>query len=90
MTPPLEYQAKELHKAISGLGTDEGTIIEILGIHNNEEIKNIRDVYEGCMWNTLKIIIRFHMFFCSVPDVLGKGSQRRFFRNSEKTVRLFI
>lgn len=48
MTSPLEYQAKELHKALSGLGTDEETIIEILGIHNNEEVKNIRDVYEGC------------------------------------------
>lgn len=48
MTPPVEYQAKELHKAISGLGTDEHTIIEILGIHNNDEIKNVKDVYEGC------------------------------------------
>lgn len=48
MTPPVEYQAKELHKAISGLGTDEDTIVEILGIHNNDEVKNIKDVYEGC------------------------------------------
>lgn len=50
MTPPFEYQAKELHKAISGLGTEENTLIEILGIHNNDEIKQIRDVYEGCKY----------------------------------------
>lgn len=47
MTPPVEYQAKELHKAISGLGTDENTLIEILGVHSNAEINEIRDVYEG-------------------------------------------
>lgn len=52
MTPPSEYQAKELHKAISGLGTEENTLIEILGIHNNDEIKQIRDVYEGCKYKS--------------------------------------
>ncbi|KAK9737570.1 Annexin [Popillia japonica] len=36
-----------MHKAISGLGTDEPTIVEILGVHTNEEIIAIRDEYEG-------------------------------------------
>ncbi|KAI4462025.1 annexin [Holotrichia oblita] len=30
MTNPVEFQAKQMHKAISGLGTDEPTIVEIL------------------------------------------------------------
>lgn len=47
MTNPVEFQAKQIHKAISGLGTDEGTIVEILGVHTNEEIIAIRDEYEG-------------------------------------------
>lgn len=47
MTNPVEFQAKQMHKAISGLGTDEPTIVEILGVHTNEEIIAIRDEYEG-------------------------------------------
>lgn len=46
MTPYYEFQAKQLHKAMSGLGTDEETLIEILGIHNNEDIRNISEEYE--------------------------------------------
>lgn len=48
MTDPVEFQAKELHHAISGLGTDEATIVEILGIHNNESVVSIANAYEGC------------------------------------------
>ncbi|CAH1988858.1 unnamed protein product [Acanthoscelides obtectus] len=47
MTEPVEFLAKELHKAISGLGTEESTIVEILGIHNNDEIIRISNCYEG-------------------------------------------
>lgn len=47
MTEPIEFQAKQLHKAISGLGTDEGTIVEILSIHNNDEVTKIAQEYEG-------------------------------------------
>lgn len=47
MTEPVEYQSKQLHKAISGLGTDEATIVEILSIHNNEEVIKIAQEYEG-------------------------------------------
>lgn len=50
MTDPIEFQAKELHHAISGLGTDEGTIVEILGIHNNDAVLNIANAYEGCKY----------------------------------------
>lgn len=46
MYDPVEYYAKQLHKAISGIGTNESTIIEIFGIHSNEEILAIAAAYE--------------------------------------------
>lgn len=46
MTHPVEFQAKQLHKAISGIGTEESALVEILGIHRNEEILAIRAAYE--------------------------------------------
>lgn len=57
MTPPVEYQAKELHKSISGLGTDENTLTEILGIHNNDEIRAIREVYEGRKYKNSTVLL---------------------------------
>ncbi|CAH1988856.1 unnamed protein product [Acanthoscelides obtectus] len=53
MTEPVEFLAKELHKAISGLGTEESTIVEILGIHNNDEIIRISNCYEGLSFQDL-------------------------------------
>lgn len=47
MTEPVEFQAKQLHDAIAGLGTDEGTIVEILSVHDNEEVIRIAQEYEG-------------------------------------------
>lgn len=43
--PMHEYLARELRKAIVGLGTDEDCLIEILCTHNNEDIRLIRDYY---------------------------------------------
>ncbi|XP_049823666.1 annexin B9 isoform X1 [Aethina tumida] len=54
MTEPIEYQAKQLHRAISGLGTDESTIVEILGIHNNEDVIKIAQTYEGLYQTSLE------------------------------------
>lgn len=58
MTDPIEFQAKELHHAISGLGTDESTIVEIIGIHNNEDIINIANAYEGLYQTSLEADIK--------------------------------
>lgn len=58
MTDPIEFQAKELHHAISGLGTDEGTIVEILGIHNNDAVLNIANAYEGLYQTSLEADIK--------------------------------
>ena len=41
MTPP-EYDAYCLYKAMKGLGTNEGVLIEIIGTRKNEEIQMIK------------------------------------------------
>uniref|UniRef100_A0A0K0G2X0 Annexin n=1 Tax=Strongyloides venezuelensis TaxID=75913 RepID=A0A0K0G2X0_STRVS len=45
MVPKMEYEADELHKAISGIGTDESTLIGILCSRTNEELTKIKNIY---------------------------------------------
>ncbi|CEF66763.1 Annexin family and Annexin repeat-containing protein [Strongyloides ratti] len=45
MIPKVEYDVVELHKAISGLGTDENVLVDILCSRNNEELYKIKTVY---------------------------------------------
>jgi len=51
---PTEYLASELHHALSGLGTTEGTLIEILVSSSNQEIHDIAAAYKNLYGNTLE------------------------------------
>ncbi|XP_047001321.1 annexin B10 isoform X2 [Schistocerca americana] len=46
VVPHFDYLAKQLHKAMAGLGTDEETLVEILCSKTNEEVKKIVEAYE--------------------------------------------
>uniref|UniRef100_A0A8C4JYN3 Annexin n=1 Tax=Dromaius novaehollandiae TaxID=8790 RepID=A0A8C4JYN3_DRONO len=44
--PPFKYDAKELHDAMKGVGTSEGTIIEILASRTKAQIREIIKAYK--------------------------------------------
>lgn len=48
MTPLDDYLASEVHDAISGVGTDEDVLIEVLCTRTNQEIWNINEAYTRC------------------------------------------
>lgn len=43
-----EFMAREMHEAVSGLGTNDGTLIEILCSGTNHEIREMNAAYERC------------------------------------------
>ena len=46
LMPIVDYYVKELHDAMSGIGTDEDVLIEVLCSLSNYEIHTIKNAYE--------------------------------------------
>ena len=51
---PAEYDAYCLYRAMKGLGTDEGVLIEIIGTRNCQQLQEIKEVFEKEYKNTLE------------------------------------
>lgn len=49
MTPLPQFYAQEIHDALTGVGTDEDTLIEVFCAMNNHELRVIRAAYETSM-----------------------------------------
>ncbi|CAJ0942669.1 unnamed protein product, partial [Mesorhabditis belari] len=47
MTPPAQYDAQQLHRAMAGIGTKESVLIEIMTSRTNAQIFEIRNVYRA-------------------------------------------
>ena len=66
MMPTVEYCAKQCHKAIKGLGTNEDLLVEILCSRPADEIKEIAAAYEESKSHSLVAKNNLkEMFFCS-------------------------
>lgn len=46
MALPVEYMAKELNRAMAGIGTNESTLIEIICSNNKRDVKTLSETYE--------------------------------------------
>ena len=49
--PVVDFMAKEMHEAISGIGTNEITLMEVLCSGTNQEIREINVAYLRCEYS---------------------------------------
>ena len=49
--PVVDFMAKEMHEAMSGVGTNEITLMEVLCIGTNQEIREINVAYLRCEYS---------------------------------------
>ncbi len=45
---PVEYDCRELRRAMKGAGTDEEALIEILASRSKKRLQDIKNLYEQC------------------------------------------
>ena len=68
---PVEYDCRELRRAIKGAGTDEEALIEILASRSRKRIQEINNLYPQC--KDLKFSIRYNISFPnSIQSTVGK------------------
>ena len=46
--PVADFMAREMNEAVRGIGTNEGTLVEILCSGTNQEIREINTAYQRC------------------------------------------
>ncbi len=46
--PIADFMAREMYEAVNGIGTAEGTLVEILCSGTNQEIRDINAAYVRC------------------------------------------
>jgi annexin A7/11 len=68
MTPRFDFLAQMLRKAISGIGTKESLLVDILCSSNNQEIRQICATYQRSM-HFIFIILRW-LEYCLLNSLL--------------------
>ncbi|VDM28092.1 unnamed protein product [Toxocara canis] len=59
MLSPAVYDSRHLHKAISGLGTDEKALIDVICTRSNQQLNAIKVAYEGEFGRTLERAVKW-------------------------------
>ncbi len=59
LTPTVEFEAHELRESLSGIGTDEAALIEIICSKTNAQMLELRSAYKRCK----NFKLYFNIFF---------------------------